>query len=97
MGPLARNNIYNFGHENVFRISEGLALEMETHRELVFSYSDNQTAGDTFNAVAQFMEGAGRFSQFNRDGESFSVKDRQNNQIDVSLKGSRTRVAIKKT
>jgi hypothetical protein len=97
MGPLALNNIYNFGHENVFRTSEGLALEMETHRELVFSYSDNQTAGDTFNAVAQFMEGAGRFSQFNRDGESFSVKDRQNNQIDVSLKGSRTRVAIKKT
>jgi|GEM_PF-2325263 len=94
MGPLALSNIYNFGHENIFRVSEGVVLEKEDHLQLVFSYPDKETASDTFSFVAQLMESAGRFSQFSGGEGSFSVKDRQNNLLRVSLNGARIQVSI---
>lgn len=96
MGPLALANVYNFGHENPFRVSEAMVLEKETHREMVFFYPDQQAASETFSAVAQFMEGAGRFSQFSGGVGSFTAKDRQNNQISVRLYESQIIVELRK-
>lgn len=96
MGPLALNNIYNFGHENVFRVSEGLALDMETHREIIFFYPDAPSASSVFNGVLHFLKDNARYPQFEGLDSSFLAADRQNNLIEGTLSGNKIRVTIKK-
>jgi hypothetical protein len=96
MGSLALNNIYNFGHEDVFRVSEGLALDMETHREIIFLYLDAPSATNVFKGVLHFMKDNARYPQFEGLDSSFLAADRQNNLIEGTLSGNKILVTIKK-
>lgn len=96
MGPLALSNIYSFGHENPFRVSEGLVLERDTDREIILAYADTSTATDVFNGVLHFFTNNARFPQFEGSGRSFAAVDRQGKLIEATLSGNKILLAIEK-
>lgn len=96
MGPLALSNIYSFGHENPFRVSEGLVLERDADREIILAYADASTASDIFSGVLHFFTDNARFPQFEGSGRSFAAVDRQGKLIEATLSGNKILLAIEK-
>ncbi len=96
MGPLALSNIYSFGHENPFRVGEGLVLERDIDREIILAYANASTASDVFNGVLHFFTDNARFPQFEGSGRSFATVDRQGKLIEATLSGNKILLAIEK-
>lgn len=81
MGPLALNNIYSFGPENVFQIREAIVLFGENQKELIFYYESEALTEEVFAGVLSYMENARRFSDFQGDMNSFLALDRRGNRL----------------
>ncbi len=96
MGPLALNNIYSFGFQDIFNIENAVMIEKAGTKTIVFEYSSKQNCQEKYANVSDFMSKSSRFSSYSSEDHTlFSVKDRNNNILIISLKENRIIVEIR--
>jgi hypothetical protein len=76
-GPLALANIYYFSPLNIFKISEGIAIENGETCEIILKYADNNETVRRFSDAAGILGGMSKFTDFVMAGNySFIMKDK---------------------
>jgi hypothetical protein len=81
MGPLALNNIYNFGQHDLFKSPQCLVIDEDDGRLLVFFYEDEASASGIYDQVVSFMKTSARYSDLQDFDNGFRVKDPRGNII----------------
>ncbi|MBS4012844.1 MAG: hypothetical protein KGZ97_03665 [Bacteroidetes bacterium] len=95
MGPLALNNVYSFGFQDIFNVESAVMIDTGVVKIIEFEYSNVQKCEETYRNVSDFMMRTNRFSSYSsEDNTLFSVTDRNGKILIISLKENRIIVEI---
>ncbi len=95
LGPLALNNIYSLGFQDVFNVNQAVMLEYDDYKIITFEYESTNDSKEAFNSVMSFMESSNRFSDFKiLTNNTFSAKDHRGLNLLTEITGSRIKLSI---
>jgi len=82
-GILALFNQYNFGAENIFRISEGVIGTYDDHQLFIFKYANDKESKNYFENVKDKIKTNTKFTNFASGLNNISFKDEKGNYLSI--------------
>ncbi len=80
-GRLGLSNFYYFDYRDIFQIREGLARAREGYYQIIFKYSDTETAVEITGSSKQSIANNKRFIDLENAFQGYSCKDNKGNLI----------------
>ena len=96
LGPLGLNNFYHFGHGNILKVTEALAITRDDSREIILNYPDDYTAQKVFLSFSEHLGGSNRYSDYQIEDSELLAKDLRNNTVIARLKGQKILFSVRK-
>jgi hypothetical protein len=96
LGYLALNNVYSFGFQDIFDVNEAVMIDYTDYKVLIFQYNTEDVANKTYGKVTESIKTSNRFMNFSSEDDNlFSVTDRNDKVLILSVNGSRIEVRIR--
>jgi hypothetical protein len=93
-GLLGLSSVYDFDTKNIFGVREGIIGEYKEFRVFLLRYKDDQEAAKWYDNAHEILKTGGQVSNFQDNGQRYSMTDRKGMQFCVTQRGNLIVIAM---